>query len=333
VLSELMAPVNFPCGEFSYRGGDPTDPRMGAIVLKVAWMELPESDGPGRHLGRDRREKMHTEKLLVWNPAYRNSTGVASCRLATMGAAGVHIAHKTVNQPNWIWSTFEHQNNAPDCTSLPDAGNMGGDENNPPSGPSTACPISVKHDYNLFPASCSDDGADPLACQTCNATPVSNAPIEPDGVCDNTAVMNDVAWCLDLPPADEAGMTRACRQVPVAENYPTAHFWNNVCTRRLGGQSVWGNYQLISTQWFDAASPGECVSGSTIPATRTVIRPQVDITGDGQSTRPYLANTTMETYVRANCMACHNNAEVETADPKQGTDMMYFLELEVPPPT
>jgi hypothetical protein len=60
-----------------------------------------------------------------------------------------------------------------------------------------------------------------------------------------------------------------------------------------------------------------------------MIQPQVDIAGDGQSMRPYLANTTMETYVRANCMGCHSNASVAGTRGSPGTDLMYFLQLEV----
>jgi hypothetical protein len=325
VLAGLSEPVNFPCGERSYKGGDPADPRVGAITLKLAWMEL-GAPGHDRHHGaREKRERhsFHTEDLLLYNPSHRNSDGEASCRLATVGLAGMHIAHKTVNQPKWIWSTFEHRRNAPDCTSLPPAGDEQG------SGPSTSCPASVDRDYNLFPASCAADGSDPQACQTCNVTPVSNAPSPMD--CNNPTVTDDVAWCLDLPPAPDAGLTKACRQVPVADNYPTAHFWNQACARRLGARSTWSNYQLISTQWFSGPPDRSdvCTSGSASAATRAMIQPQVDITGDGQSTRPFLANTTMETYVRANCMGCHSNASVAGTSGSPGTDLMYFLQLEV----
>jgi hypothetical protein len=149
--------------------------------------------------------------------------------------------------------------------------------------------------------------------------------------CTNPTVTDDVAWCLDLPPAEDAGLTRACRQIPVAANYPTADFWNRACARRLGARSTWSNYELISTQWFSDPSDGTgtCVSGASSAATREMIQPQVDISGDGQSTRPFLGNTTMETYVRSNCMGCHSNASVAGTRGSPGTDLMYFLQLEV----
>ena len=51
------------------------------------------------------------------------------------------------------------------------------------------------------------------------------------------------------------------------------------------------------------------------------------------TSRPYLANTSMETDVRSDCMGCHSAAKVTpeipgTATP--GTDFMYWLQLEVP---
>jgi hypothetical protein len=295
---------------------------MGAIVLKLAWMELgsPDHKGGGWHKRKD--HDFHTEDLLLYTPAYRSSTGQASCRLQTMGLAGMHAAHKTVKQPKWIWSTFEHRRNAPDCTSLPPAGDMVG------SGPSTSCPASVKRDYNFFPEACSDDGSNPQACQTCNVAPVSNAPSPPD--CDNPDVSSDKGWCLDLPPAAEAGTSKVCRQVPIAANYPTAHLLNRACARQLGWWSTWRNYQLISTQWFDSPSD-VCQTGST-PSPRDSILPQVNIPVEGDdepTTRPFLANTSMESYVRANCMGCHTNASVDGMQGSPGTDLMYFLQLEV----
>lgn len=255
---------------------------MGAIVLKNAWMEL----------GKRPRKQYHTEKLLVYTPSYRNSTGVATCEIRTLALVGQHIAHKTTKQPNWIWATFEHHLNAPDCTALPPAGDKAG------SGPSDSCPASVSSSYNFYPKSCSAGGADEAACQTCNAVPVSNVPDDaPVDECVNTSVTDDMGWCLDLPPATAAGITMACRQVPIEANYPTAYALNVACAKRLGHQSTWRNYQLVSTQWFFGKSD-VCQSGST-EVDRTLIVPQVDISGDGKTTRPYLGNTSMEIYVPA----------------------------------
>jgi hypothetical protein len=305
VLTGLKTPVVFPCGDASYTGGDPADPRMGAIILKNAWMEL----------GSRRARHFHTEPLLIYTPADRSSTGVASCRLQPMALVGMHIAHKTTRQPPWIWSTFEHELNAPECTALPPSGNQQG------SGPSTACPGRIKRAYNFYPRKCAKRGGDPGACQTCNTTPASN------GAGCATSIPGDNSWCLDASPNPVAGLSKLCRQVAVKKNYPTAHRQNRACARKLGSRSVWRRYQLISTQWYNVAS-STCQDGSTFQ-TRDLVRPQVDLAATGVSTRPFLANTSMESYVRSDCLGCHAKSTVDGTSKTVSTDLMYWLQLEV----
>ena len=332
VLLGLKKSVTFPCGEVNYRGGNPANERLGALVVKNAWMDLPDGDHAKQ------RDLYHTEKLLVYTPSYRNLDGRPSCEVRTMGLVGQHFVHKTEKQIRWVWSTFEHKLNAPDCTALPPAGDMGG------AGPSKACPASVDKSFNFFPKECSEDGADPAACQTCNTPPASNVPANaPEGTCINPYVTeNDVGFCLDQPPAPEAGITKACRQVPLAQYYPTADRLNSACARQIGPKSVWSNYQLISTMYYDldndlgcrtigefAAKPGETL--------RVLQRPQVPV-GPGQDNsmeaprKPFLANTSMETDVRSDCMGCHSGATVKDADGNNlvSTDFAYWLQLEVP---
>ncbi|MEZ5863733.1 MAG: hypothetical protein R3D25_06540 [Geminicoccaceae bacterium] len=305
VLEGLTQSITFPCGELSYHGGNPADPRAGAIVLKNAWMELGNRD----------ERRYHIEELLVYTPSYRNSTGTATCERKKMALVGMHVARKTVKQPNWTWSTFEHRLNAPNCAGLPPAGTGSG------ASPNTACPATVRQDYNFFPKSCSARGQNPDACQACNVVPVSNAP-----GCDNPDVAGDVSWCLDQPPAAQLGMSRLCRQVPVGTNHPTANFLNSICGSFMGLLSVWSNYQLISTQWFNIAS-NQCQTLDE--ADRTLIEPQVNIASPSSPTRPYLGNTSMESYSRSDCMGCHANATVDGTKGAPSTDQMYWLQLEV----
>jgi len=359
VLQSLTRSVTFPCGEVDYRGGDPANRRLGALWVKNAWMELPSkysrkygpkdeedyddaydtnsygNDGDrGQSKSDTPNSRYHTEKLLVYTPSYRNLDGIPSCELHTMALVGQHIFHKTEKQIRGVWSTLEHKDNAPDCTELPPAGDTGG------AGPSKACPASVNTSYNFYPVKCSADGSDPEACQACNTPPVSNAPA---GTCINPNIAeNDVGFCVNLPPAPVAGTTRACRQVPVAEYYPTANRLNEVCARQLGPKSVWSNYQLISTMFYDEDNQlgcrtiGEFASepGRTL---RVLQRPLVPV-GPGQDTsleaprKPFLANTSMETDVRSDCMGCHSGATVKDAagNNSVGTDFAYWLQLEVP---
>ena len=344
VLESLPFTVMFPCGEASYEGGDPADQRVGAYIVKNAWIEIPSKDhhghrhrhdryrsndrydGKGYHRERYRRARAkdrrlyHTEDLLVHTPAYRNSSGVASCELKTMALVGQHFMHKTIKQPRWIWSTFEHRLSAPDCTELPPPGNMTG------SGPSKACPASVDRNYIFYPKACSADGSDPEACQTCNTPVVSNA----EG-CTNPNVSSDsVSFCLDEPPAAVAGTSKTCRQVSVAEHYPTAHRLNQACARRLGRKSVWSNYELISTMWFNEPNR-ECRTIEDVPGIRRLLqRPLVPISGQQpRGPRPFVANSTMETDIRSDCLGCHSAAAINVQEPPPGTDFNFWLQLEV----
>lgn len=97
---------------------------VGAIVVKAAWKVLDGSDDPSR---------FHTTTAYVYTPA---EEGVQeSCHTASLGLAGVHIVHKTSGAPQWIWSTFEHMDNAPTLA----------EAKNPPAGKK----------YNFFDPACS----------------------------------------------------------------------------------------------------------------------------------------------------------------------------------
>ncbi|MBL6978523.1 MAG: hypothetical protein ISR61_06215 [Desulfobacteraceae bacterium] len=309
--AEAGTEVNFICGDGSYTGGDPANSQMGAIVLKNAWMEI-TGFTPGDY---------HREELLVYTPDYRNSTGQATCELKTMGLVGMHIAHKTLNQPNWIWSTFEHANNAPDCTALPDEGDEAGD-----NGPSVACPDTAGQDWNFFGTTC-DSGSD---CQTCNTAPVSNAST---GQCVNPSNPTATPWCVDQPPNPAQGLSRICRQFPVTSTYPTAGDWNTSCDAALAG-GVWSNYQLISTQWISQDPNTTCINNqASVSATDSL--PKTPVKGKDGTQRPFLGNTSMESYERPNCTGCHVKGSgttfvVDGENLKIVNDFMYWLVLEVP---
>lgn len=83
--------VTFPWG---VRGGP-----AGAIMLKVAWKILGKGDDTKR---------FHTAMAYLYNP-----TTNPQCQLRLVGMVGMHISQKTENAPQWVWSTFEHADNAP----------------------------------------------------------------------------------------------------------------------------------------------------------------------------------------------------------------------------
>jgi hypothetical protein len=87
--------VKFPCGVLN--GPE------GAIMVKAAWKVINPAG----------KNKFHTQTVLVYSPASQNPKYAASCSTKMMGLVGLHIGHKTNSGAQWLWSTFEHVDNAP----------------------------------------------------------------------------------------------------------------------------------------------------------------------------------------------------------------------------
>ncbi len=99
-------PLVFPKGV--YNGA------TGAIELKAAWMEVTNPTS------------------AQWN-RYKLSDAVVmdattgQLRNTTVALVGLHILHKTTNQPTWVWATFEQIDNVPSSLTPPHGYNF----NNP----------------------------------------------------------------------------------------------------------------------------------------------------------------------------------------------------------
>lgn len=87
--------VKFPCGVLN--GPE------GAIMVKSSWKVISPAD----------KSRFHTQTVLVYSPASQNPKYPASCSTKLMGLVGLHIGHKTNSASQWLWSTFEHVDNAP----------------------------------------------------------------------------------------------------------------------------------------------------------------------------------------------------------------------------
>ncbi|GAB6464711.1 hypothetical protein bcgnr5380_60270 [Bacillus cereus] len=79
-------------------------PKVGAIMVKSAWKVM----GAG-----DDAKRFHTAKALVYTNPGEHEGVQAACKLQTVGLVGLHIAHKTQGEPQWVWSSFEHVDNVP----------------------------------------------------------------------------------------------------------------------------------------------------------------------------------------------------------------------------
>ena len=96
-------PINFPKGV--YQG------KVGAIELKAAWMEVKDATD----------EKWKRYKLSLATVLDPLSDQL---RTTTVALVGLHILHKTTNQPTWVWATFEQIDNVPGSSSSPNGYNF-----------------------------------------------------------------------------------------------------------------------------------------------------------------------------------------------------------------
>lgn len=352
------ANVNATCGQ----AGGP----VGVMTVKVAWMDTEGVDA----------SNYYTSERLVFTSGGELKSGKDTCELKKMGMVGMHIGHKTLNQPNWTWATFEQVDNAPDCG--PWQNKDGGTQQTQNFAcPSPATVDTDKTKYNLFPRGCSDttDGK----CQICNTPPAPNGDKK---TCSQ-------GFCVDQPPAAQNGYSRICRQVPVTRDgaYKDAYAVNQIW-QGVFASSVWSKYMLISTQWFNWWSTNKSAGAPPLPATCTDVAPIMDSVAQGERAHlirqdflptvpytgrkmkihgqeqplplPFLANTSMESYERSNCMGCHSKSALTNSNykgpdgkkaepgklPPQGSqkdgtpntpkdayyfaDFMWWLSLEVP---
>ena len=135
---EFNDPVTFPVGINPGKGpdGKPMDGSMGAIMLKVSWKVMdPDKD-------RMVMANFHTVDALVFMPASADGKVSAACVPKKLGLIGFHAVHKTTSRPQWIWTTFEHVDNAPEMSDI--AGHALKDHYNfyAKSCDSTTCPIN-----------------------------------------------------------------------------------------------------------------------------------------------------------------------------------------------
>jgi hypothetical protein len=90
---DAFGQINFPSSSLDTG-------KIGAIMVKAAWKVLGAGDDPSR---------FHVSRTYVFNQQAN------TCEVEALGLVGFHISAKTVSAPQWIWSTFEHADNAPDA--------------------------------------------------------------------------------------------------------------------------------------------------------------------------------------------------------------------------
>jgi hypothetical protein len=249
---------------------------LGGLELKAAWLAVPDPSDP-------KWQSYKTMQALV----YDQSTD--TCTTKTMALVGLHIIHKTASQPQWVWATFEHVDNAPDTSAIGADG-------------------SVNGDYTFYDNNCSELPV-PAGCKAkvVNGTPVTKS---------SCAANVSPAYYLDGTDDCPAYPVRVSRNFPIKDTTDNHVLSLNRAVKQLITQanpdSVYANYMLVNVLWSSAA-----VNDNEPPGNPPVTPLSTSGETPSLNTVP-VANTMLETYAQGfNCLSCHAYASVPAAVAEQ----------------
>lgn len=228
---------------------------LGSIEIKAAW--LPIAD-------RERQKHYRMQHAIVLDAG-------GHCHSVDVGLVALHIIHKTQSQPTWIWSTFEHVDNAPSAGASPSGNFIFSRANCQPS------PV---------PASCM---------------------LGKTGVETSCKPNNPPAYM----PSDYFSKQTTCPIYPIQVSHlqpadPTAAIVNAYAHALIGAQnktSVYQYYRLVNVLWASNSSdPNGGASPPLAPVTVDGITPP--------TTQP-VANVATETFAQnMTCLSCHSSARI-----------------------
>jgi hypothetical protein len=232
---------------------------VGSVELKAAWVVLP-SDGSLNY-------RYLTAQATVTDP-YGNTSN------QTVGLTGLHIIRRLPGAPQFLWSTFEQVDNAPD--------NGGNTVNLPPNPNRQASP-----GYTYFNPSC-DPATDFYQCK------VNTAPTTP---CTNTSPPYLPQGCSPY-----AAPMQVTRMTPVES---VANSTNQYAWSLFPAQSVFNYYRLIDVQWPNL--PTAIPPQSVVPLTVGGITPATATRVVANTTMETYVQTS------AACMDCHQYGDIAQA--------------------
>jgi hypothetical protein len=259
-------------------------PYQGTSLMDSAYTVLQNPDAPYgiMEIKAAWREltSMQQASRYYWEPAYVLEPGSPqSCRFVPMmGLVGLHIAHKAsqgsegvvqVSLPEWVWSTFEQIDNVPDGTTgqVPDNFTL-----NCQGQPGCQQPTAANGGYNYQGV---DGGNPPVQC-------------------------SNQSWPEPMSPVNVI-------RLPGSHVAPVTNVVNQVFRRFLGSNSVWSNYQLISTQW-PVSSNGTLLQESLLASFNNLY----PLNADCPFPVDHAANVTSETYAQSfSCIGCHYTAQTQ----------------------
>lgn len=308
-----------------------------ALNSKVGGIWLPPTDGDGSKPGS-------VEIKTSWRPYGEASTGacpgdIMHCETDdsgnSWGLVGMHLVQKTTGHGEFIWASFEHVGNSPDCAS-------GGTN---PIGQNPTSPLGASLNMNKNISGLKDT----TGWNYFNYASYVSAGGQGGSCSFPTQQGSQDTLCLTSPEGASAGdwvPVNICRTQPIPAgtdvcsgsltdptNLTTIACLNNSVARNFpsGIDGKWRNYQLIGMEWLFNGSTGD---GAVTTGCFTYDENDAKDAcpnypgGSGELGVPHyartgsteMANTTMETWMQdqmylqtkfsgtvkaADCFACH----------------------------
>ena len=269
--------VLFPPGDTSKTNGAP-----GAMELKAAWRIISPAD---------EARYFHTTGLIDVQGAYVRD-GKPLCAEVTLGLVGLHIIQANAEQhnllPQFIWASFEHQDNAPFAAAACDAT----DAKCYKTIPNSLCPAPNAGDFSF-------------SRTACDSVTTNSPPVLTKG---DTAFI----WERQQPYAQAYLTTTASGDqcgTQVARCWNVYHLTQQLNTawraQLKAIDSVFANYYLIGTNWGGNVEPdGTQPTNGSVPT--------------------FMVNSTLETFIQSslefsNCVDCHKGANLAYTETDNST--------------
>ncbi|ACK64382.1 hypothetical protein PCC8801_0282 [Rippkaea orientalis PCC 8801] len=261
-----------------------SETNLGAMEIRAAWRIIPQN------MPTNQQKRYYTQNALIYVPAKYTQNNQTICQIQKVGLIGFHIVRRMKYQPQWVWSTFEQVDNAPQQQAI--STNLDSEKF------SFWQPDCQKDKFGLDCVPNHEPEADYQHFLYCSSS---------QGATDQVDKNCLFTWSSEPPYASQFQPTQVesinliqPNKIVLGNNQDWQELLKKIVDQKSCSNSqenchsVWQYYQLVGTQWRQA-SPNLTENLYT----------------DFSPIQPFeLTNTVMETYrQKASCVKCHATAQ------------------------
>jgi len=248
---------------------DSTDFDNGSMSIKASWKIIPP--------GKSAPKGAYTRKATVYDVVDINGVITTSdnytdpakqtTREETVALVGLHIAFVVKDHPEFIWATFEHNDNAPSYVYKNETKGTG---------------VPTDSDYTFY-----KKGTDVSACNVSNLGAITVDP--------TTQVISGfygVNSTTQVYRRYEYGGGDSTNQQNIED-------LNNQVHNGISKNSMWQNYSEVGAVWFNLDN------GSLIPNWSLTVNPKLQ-TGSKTLSNSTIETFTQDPNQQNSCFSCHN---------------------------